>query len=339
MRKDRPSLRRSATLVLSAGLLLAAFGGRAEAASSSTLPALTLRANRAIAEPGGVFAMVLRTYAARPIRQGQISVGVTTTTKRAVLRKSGGSGSSTTVTPPPPNATLLQCIVFSVSGDAQTQTSGGYTSTGTKTALQFKSASGSVNAADGPLAVLFFQLDPSAVPGQKLTLHIDPKSTSMVDADGYQVTLDPRDGVLEVRAPGDPKTLGTDGGTVPAGGLATLAAQTFEPFPLSAGQIALRYDPTLFASDPVVRMDPRYGTSSFTVDSSTPGLLVVNFVSSDGTLNTVPGSLVAVDLTVAPDAVTGTVSPVTVDPDLSWLVDAQGGKVPLTLETGAITIH
>lgn len=335
MRRDRPSFRPSASLVL-AVLLVAAWGGRAEA-SAPNLPALTLRANRAIAVPGGVFAMVLRTYAARPIRQGQISVGVTTTTKRAVRRRKSGSSGPGGATAPA--ATLLQTIVFSVSGDALTQSSSGYGSTGTNAALQFKSPSGSVNAADGPLAVLFFQLDPSVAPGQKLTLHIDPKSTSMVDSDGRQVTLDPRDGVLEVRAPADPRTMGTDGGAVPAGGLATLAAQTFEPFPLSGGQIALRYDPALLPGDPVVRMDPRYGTSSFSVDSSTPGLVIVSFASSDGTLNTVPGSIVAVDLTVAPGALSGTVSPVTVDPDLSWLIDAQGAKVPLTLETGALTVQ
>ena len=327
-----------AALALSAFLLLSVTGV-GPAVARPIEPPLTLRINRAIVEPGGIFAVVLRTYAARPIRQGQVSIRVASPTAAAaapVRRVSTRSGSSTQT---PPVATLLSAVVFSVNGDTQTRTSAIIDSTGWGAVTQFQSLSSGINAADGPLAVFFFQLDPGVAPGQKLTLQIDPKVTSLLDANGRQITLDPRGGILEVRAPGSPRTLGADGGTATAGGLATLAMQTFEPFLLSQGQLALRFDPSLVVGDPVVRIDPRYGRADFTVDRSTPGLLVVSFTSPDASLNTVPGSIVSIDVTVAPGATAGTISPLEIDPALSWLIDAQGKAVDLLFEAGTLTIH
>jgi len=333
-----------AALALSALLMLTMAGVRPALARTTDVP-LTLRINRSITEPGGIFAVVLRTYAARPIRQGQVSIRVASPTTAAVaapgrrVSTRSGSGSPTQTPPPTPIATLLSAVVFSVNGDTQIKTSAVVDSTGWGAMTQFQSLSAGINAADGPLAVFFFRLDPGVAPGQKLTLQIDPKVTNLLDANGRQITLDPRGGILEVQAPGSPRTLGADGGTAPAGGLATLAMQTFEPFLLSQGQLALRFDPSLVVGDPVVRIDPRYGRADFTVDRSTPGLLLVSFTSPDASLNTVPGSIVAIDVTVAAGATAGTVSPLAIDPALSWLIDAQGKAVDLTLEAGTLTIQ
>ena len=49
---------------------------------------------------------------------------------------------------------------------------------------------------------------------------------------------------------------------------------------------------------PTVKLDPRYGRSTFTVDTSKPGRLVVDFKSPDGTYNTVPGTIVAIGQTL-----------------------------------------
>jgi hypothetical protein len=325
-------------LVLSA-LLLAATVGAQAASSRPVDPPLTLRANRAIAEPGGVFAVVLRTYAARPIRQGQVAVHVRTSGAPRLARRRISGGTASASPSSAPVATLLSAVIFSVNGDAQSRTSSAVDASGSSATMQFQSPSAGINAADGPLAVFFFQLDPGVAPGQKLTIEIDPKVTSVLGADGRQVVLDPRGGILEVRAPGAPRTLGADGGTAAAGGLATLAVQTFEPFAVSAGRLALRFDPDLLLGDPVVRLDPRYGQAVFTVDRATPGLLVVSFTSPGASYNTVPGSIVAVDFTVAPGAAAGTVSPVEVDLLESWLLDAAGQKIDLSAEAGTLTIH
>jgi hypothetical protein len=66
---------------------------------------------------------------------------------------------------------------------------------------------------------------------------------------------------------------------------------------------------------------------------------VVSFTSPDASLNTVPGSIVSVDVTVASGATTGTVSPLEIDPALSWLIDAQGQPVDLLFEAGTLTIQ
>jgi hypothetical protein len=352
-RSSRPALGSRTGLALAAGILLTALlpaTGASAATNRPVEPALTLRANRAVAEPGGVFAVVLRTYAARPIRQGQVAIKVggsgvprlarlprlAQSPRQTALRAAGPSPSPPS---PPSVATLLSAVIFSVNGDAQSRTSYTFDATGSSATMQFQSPSSGINAADGPLAVFFFKLDPGVAPGQKLTLDIDPKVTSILDANGRAIVLDPRGGILEVRAPGSPRTLGADGGMAPAGALATLAIQTFEPFPVASGRLALRYDPDLYVGDPVVRMDPRYGQAVFSVDRSTPGLLLVTFDSPGATYNTVPGSIVAVDLTVAPSAVAGTVSPLEVDPLESFLLDANGQRIDFVTEAGTLTVH
>ena len=69
-----------------------------------------------------------------------------------------------------------------------------------------------------------------------------------------------------------------------AGEVAELGVQTFEPFLVSGGRFTLRYNASLAAGPAVVKLDQRYGKSTFTVDRSKPGRLVVNFQSSNKTL-------------------------------------------------------
>src|SRR3954454_19138152 len=79
---------------------------------------LTLRVNPAIGAPGGTIALVLRTYAPRPIRQGQISVRVV----RRPKAKSAGLGLTLEelVAPVRP-LTFISATVYSPSNDALTQ--------------------------------------------------------------------------------------------------------------------------------------------------------------------------------------------------------------------------
>src|SRR5262245_41522947 len=79
--------------------------------------ALKLRANDAIGKRGGVVALGLRTYAARPIRQGQISVRV---------RPGGAANAASTLSGPTVEAlrapvrplTFLNAVVYSTRGDS-----------------------------------------------------------------------------------------------------------------------------------------------------------------------------------------------------------------------------
>lgn len=334
---NRFRFRPRAALPLLAILTLLLAGGR-EAGARHGEDTLTLRINPAIAVQGGVFTVVLRTYAPRPIRQGQVlvKVGRRGPTKSAF---SSSLSEAAAAQPQKPIATLLSAVVYSVRGDSVTQTSLSFNPLGQSTMVRFQSPSAGVNAADGPLAVLRFRLDPSVAPGQQLDLQIDPSVSSLIDGGGRTVVLDPRGGILTVRAPGSPFAVEAEGDQVEAGEVAELGVQTFEPFPVSGGRFTLRYDARLAGGPPVVRMDPRYGKATFTVDRSKPGRLVVNFQSPNKTLNTVPGTIVAVDLPIKAGAAVGTRSPVTLDPAQTWLLSVKGRRLPLKLEAGAIEIE
>jgi hypothetical protein len=327
---------RSAAFALSTLLILLLAGDR-DAAARHGEDTLTLRVNPAIAVQGGVFTVVLRTYAPRPIRQGQVLVKV----GRRPPSKSAFPAALPTAAAQPerPLATLLSAVVYSVRGDSVTQTSFTFNPAGQSTMVRFQSPSAGVNAADGPMAVLRYRLDSSVTPGQQLDLQIDPAISSLIDGGGGTVVLDPRAGVLTVRAPGSPFTVEAEGDEVAAGEVAELGVQTFEPFPVSGGRFTLRYNASLAGGPPVVRMDQHYGKSTFTVDRSKPGRLVVNFQSSNKTLNTVPGTIVAVSLPIKAGAAAGTVSPVSLDPAQSWLLSVKGRKLPLKMEAGVIAIE
>jgi hypothetical protein len=300
--------------------------------------ALTLRVNDAIAMPGGTVAVVLRTYAPRPVRQGQVCVRVK---KRPRGR---GTAAAAALTPfgvaaGAPVASLTGAVVYSTRGDSVSRASLLSAADAQMVMVQFESPSGTVNASDGPLAVLRLRLGTDVQPGDVLDLQVDLPQSFLTDAQGRPVVLAPRDATLTVRAANAPFQVEAEGDEVEPGETAELGFQTFEPFAVSSGQIALRYAPRLAAGKPVVRMDPRYGKAIFTVDTSTPGLLVVTFRSPDRTLNTVPGTIVAISLPTAPGARIGTSAPLTLDPARTFLKNARGRKVKLLIENGALAFE
>lgn len=306
---------------------------------------LTLRLNPAIGEPGGLVALVLRTYAPRPIKQGQVVVSIAYPPPAMATHDSrrgsgtdrpGRAAKNLTQTAP---LTLLGVTVYSQLGDAVSKAVYNSSTYGETLQVNFQSASSTINAADGPLAVFYYTLDPAVAPGTTYDLSLDLSQTKLTDSTGKPITIDPRSNVLTVRAPGDPFLVEAGGATALAGGVADVAFNTFEPFAVSGGRVTLTWDPAIASGPPAVKLDPRYGQSTFTVDSSQPGRLVVDFQSPDASYNSVPGSIIAISLPIAADAVSGTTSPFTLDPDGTWLLDPQGGKIALALEAGTIQIQ
>lgn len=295
---------------------------------------LKLRVNDAIGAPGGTVAVVLRTYAARPIRQGRISLRVR---KRVSASKAGLTVAA--LTEPVRPVTLLGVTVYSSRRDAKNQSAMAGAADSQAVQVNFSSASGTVNASDGPLAVLRFRLSPSVSPGQQYLLEVDPAITSLVDGGGRPIAVEPINAVLTVRAPSDPFAVEAEGDEVEPGEVAELGFSTFEPFPVSGGRVTLRYDASVAAGAPSVAMDSRYGRANFTVDTSRPGVLVVNFTSPDKTLNTVPGNLVAVALRTRASAPIGIETPVSLDPAGTYLLSKKGRKLKLKLEGGTLAFE
>jgi hypothetical protein len=321
--------------VLAAALVLLA----PEPAAARDGEALTLRVNDAVARPGGTFAVVLRTYAPRPVRQGQVQVRV---------RKRARAGRQVTALPLDaltglPTAaqapvTLLSAVVYSQRGDSVSSASLLGTGDNQTVMVQFQSPSGTVNATDGPLAVLRMRLAADVAPGEVLDLDIDP-SSFLTDAQGRPVQLEPRAATLTVRAPNAPFQVEAEGDDVAPGETAELGFQTFEPFPISGGQVALRYAPRVARGVPVVRIDPRYGNATFQVNRSTPGLLIVTFQSPDRTLNTVPGTIVSIDLPTNARLRPGVTTRLILDPERTFLRSVRGRKLRLQMENGVLSFE
>lgn len=295
---------------------------------------LTLRVNDAIGVPGGVVAVVLRTYAPRPVRQGQISIRVVRRPRPAKLGLTVEE-----LTQPARPLTLLSAVVYSTRNDSAAQAVLSGLADSQLAKVQFQSPSGTVNASDGPLAVLRFRLDPSVAPGQTYDLSFDSAVTSLTDGSGQPVTLDPRPGTLTVRAPSAPFLVEAEGDEVEPGETAELGVETYEPFQVSGGRITLRYALRVAGGPPVVRLDPRYGRASFTVNTSQPGRLVVDFKSPDSSFNTVPGSIIGVTLPISGAAAIGANTKVTLDPAGTWLLNRKGKKIKLRLEGGDLEVR
>lgn len=263
----------------------------------------------------------MRTYASRGISQGQICF-------RAFSTAPGFKAQT-----PSPLAMLESVRVFSALEDAVSTST--FEEGLQMTILDFASPSGSINQSDGPLAVLYFHLDPSLSPGSEFQLEIDLENTALFDAADQPVALDPRGGQLLIRAPGDPHLLEAEGDRITPGATAELGIDTLEPFPITSGQIGLQWDPSIAAGTPTVVMDPRHGNASYTVDTSTPGLVVVAFESLDASLNEVPGQIVSVFLPTAAGAAPGSTTPLTLDPSLTFLF-ADSGANPIDLAPGQL---
>jgi hypothetical protein len=318
---------------LAAALLLSASPGAfARGGNGGGDKSLVLRINPAIAAPGGVVAMVVRTYAPRPIRQGQISIRVVRRPKPAKAL------TVEELAAPVRPLTLLSAVVYSPQNDALSQALLNALPDSQMAGVTFQSPSGSVNSVDGPLAVFRFRLDPSVKPGEVFDLSLEPGQTALTDGSGRTVTLEPRGATLTVRSPKDPYRLEADGDKAQPGEVAELGVNTFEPFLVSGGRVTLTWDPRIAGGLPTVKLDPRYGRSTFTADTSKPGRLVVDFKSPDSSFNTVPGTIVAVSLPISPSAAIGASSLFTLDPAGTWFLNRRGKKIPLALRNGTIAV-
>jgi hypothetical protein len=347
----RPAVAARLTLLIAAILLAGAGAAAAGAAAvgDDAAPApgigekpvpgagepLTLRISDAVAHPGGVAAVVIRTYSSRPVGQGQLDFFATPRASALSLGRSrrgiaGGAG--------PLAPYLIGHVVFSGNGDVQSMVETPRDAPD-RLRLLFVSPSGSVNDLDGPLAALFFRLPAGMAPGTVFDLALDGGSL-LVDEAGEPVPIDIEPGVLTVRAYGDPRLVAADGDRIEPGETAEIGVETLEPFALTAGHVVLRYDPTIASGPPAIRFDGRYGRAAFTADVSTPGTIVVDFEAPYGSLNRdVPGEFIQISLPISSSVPPGTRSPFEIDPE-TWLEPLGfNGDLPLVFKDDEIEIE
>ena len=318
-----PSIRPAVMFVL-LGALIATHGVPVLAQTGEPL---TLRLSDTEVRPGEVAAVVVRTYEPRGVGQGQLCLrAIDLPSPPGVVEGVASKGTGS------PFVDLEGVVVFSGEDDAVTASS--FDPLDQTAVLDFESLSGTINSTDGPLAVLFFRVDPSLTPGSVFELQFDGE-TFLQDPTGTPIPVEIRGGELEILAPSAPLSLGAEGDRVAPGMVARIGVATAEQLLLGGGEVTLLYDPAIADGMPVVTLDPRHGSSVFSADVGTPGRVEVSFDSPDGTLNTVPGQLISIDLPTRADLPIGTLSAISIDP-ASQLEDAAGVELALVLDSDVI---
>lgn len=292
---------------------------------------LRLRVNDAITEPGGVVSLVVRTYAPRPISQGQICLVVREETD-GVAPVGSASSSRGPVAPQRPLEILLDAKTFSSDDDAISSADLTQSGADQIVMLQFSSASGTVNAVEGALAAITFRATGDLALLDRFTVEIDPLQSWFIDAGGNPVTIEPRAGTMRIRHPDAPMRVEIEGDKLVAGELARIEMATFEPVAISSGQVAFRFNPLLATGPAVVDLDERHGLSVFMVDQSMPGLVLVKFRSADNSFGRVPGTVIMFDIPTNPTIPVGMTFEIGFDPAFTFFLDAGGATIPVDLK-------
>lgn len=297
------------------GGLVVSFLVLGAAPPAAAVDPLTLRVGDAIGAPGAQTAILLRTYAPRPVRRGRAAAVTTPVAGAAAL----GS--------PFPIASLDGGVIFSAEGDvvgtfdfdSLTQTIG----------ANFDSTSATINRDDGIFGVFYVTLDAGLNPGDEYDVTIDGLQSFLTDPEDDPIQLDPRAGRLRVRAPQAALLVSVDGGPVQPGSGVIIEVGTSEPFALEQGRLVVTYDPAIAVGPPMVTHDPRHGQATLNVTYPAANKVQIDFVSPDDSLNVVPGDIFQIHLQVRTDAPLGGTSPLQFDTVASWLDGP--GATPLSI--------
>lgn len=283
---------------------------------------LKLRVNDATGVPGGLAAVVVRTYASQAIGQGQLCLDIEWNGDQGYADKAFVS--------------LEGVIAFSEGGDVFSRASFDELDNKQPTIVSFESPSQSINARKGPLLVLFFRLDPNLVPGRKFGIDFGDDQNFLYDEENNSIPLKLVGGKLTIRDPAAAFEVAAQNDRVRAGELAQFGVETFETFGLSSGQFGIRFDASVTSGLATVEFDPRHGSAVFTVQDIAPGLVVVSFVSVNGSFNVIPGEIVTVRVPTLAGVKPGTNASIRIDPDLSFVVDADGTQLAIDFLDGAL---
>ena len=281
---------------------------------------LTLRVNDAISEPGGLAAIVVRTYSSRGLSSGQLEMEA-----GSVRVPTGASGAG-------PFSSLERVRVFANRNDVSFDATAGATEVKQTVLLQFVSDTAAVNRSDGPLVVYYFRVRDDVQPGQRFRISIDAANTMIFDRAGNPVPIRPRSGDLTIRSIAAPYKAEAEGDKIAPGELAELGMETFEAVAMASGSVGFRFDPAIATSRPRVKLSKKYGKRRYSVDRSEPGLVLVEFRSPNDSWNTVPGQLVSIKFRTPSTARVGSSSRVWLDPALTFFVDPEGDILPYKLE-------
>jgi hypothetical protein len=283
---------------------------------------LVIRVSDAWTTPGGQAAIVLRTYASRPVRRGKI-----------VVRRGAGLVAGVSA----PIDSWDSAVLFNAAGESM-PVDLVPTQDGLGIELDFlDNLSFEFNRADGVVAVLYATVSPGAVPGDYPLLG-DDAASELRDPEDDSVLLQLRPGELRIRSAAAPVELGSGDVEVHPGSGAEIEIGTGERFAIGSGTLVLTYDPAVLlpGSAPTVTTDVRHGLADLTIDTTTPGTIEIQIDSPDGSFNAeVPGDLLVVHLPTNPGVPLGTDSPLVFAAG-SELFDPSQAPIDVFFEGGQI---
>lgn len=306
-------------------LLVSLGSGAAAPAQTWPVEPLVLRVSDAWVTPGGEAAIVLRTYASRPVRRGRLNV------RAAPPAEGPGAGGV------PPIVSWNGGVLFDVGGTHTATVLPG--PDGQSVDLDFlDNLTFEFNRSDGVVAVLYATISAAAVPGTDYDLLGDDALSELYDPQDDAVLFTLRGGRLRIRSAAAPVELGTGNVEVHPGSAAEIEISTGERFAIGSGTLVLDYDPALLLDGhlPTARADLRHGAVSLAVSHPAPGRVEIGIDSTDGSFNSeVPGDLIVVDLPTRPDVPLGTNSNLTFAAGTELFAPG-GAPIPAFFENGQL---
>ncbi len=283
--------------------------------------ALTLRVADSETEVGGVAVVVIRTYAPRPVTQGQLCFRLRRTLRRGASQ---------------PLLTLEEARVFSSNGVISPDIQ--ILDDGATVMLEFTSGAADVNESDGPLAALFLRAGDALMAGDEVEVELDLAATTLSDGVGAPIPVEGRGGRLRVVPVGSALQWEIGSATVPAGQTGLVEISTQRSLPLGAATLSVEYVTTHLRDLPTARLLRDHGDANMVVSHPSPGVMDIDLDSPGMNLNEVPGDLVELQLPTDSSVVGGTLSAIGWRVAESSAEDAGGLEVDLAFEDGQLEI-
>lgn len=287
---------------------------------------LWLRIEDARGVAGGDVTVVLRTEYAFAIGSGRLVFDAT------LIDGTGGAGT--------PFSSCGNAVVFSGSNDVVLSNQS-FDATTQRFTVDFDSPSGTVNTVPGVVAAVFCKVAATAIADDEfaLGLVLGAGATTLADATGVGLPVDPRSGELRVRDSLD-ASLDAEDTEVKPGAAAQVEIETETTFAIESGAVDLEIDPALVAGAPSVRSVPNHG--AVTIDSESwdagTGRFRFTFSSAGAELNAqIPGALFVVSVpTAADDSLLGLTTPLALVAADTFLVGPGASAIPIELEDGVL---
>ncbi|MFQ5719280.1 MAG: hypothetical protein ACE5IK_07000 [Acidobacteriota bacterium] len=164
-------------------------------------------------------------------------------------------------------------------------------------------------------------------------------SASAVPAGTDPVEVNSFGASLTVSTPADALQLRVSNGKdlVP-GSIVLVEIRTYNPKPISEGQVCFQFSTAFFSSVSSVQVFAAEPDVSFTSDTTTPGVVAIQFSSPTASVNRLDGSMILVEMIVSPTVPPGASTTIIVDAAQSSLLDDAGASLAISSRSGTFTV-